>query len=460
MESARTHLLQFCSHWAVVSRTKGRTMKTKNWMSSGLTLTAVAALALGLAACGGDDNTADNNATPTPAATGGVVNVSGDITTDTTWTADNTYLLQGAVFVRQGATLTIQAGTQVVGEHSSLGTLVVARGGHINAIGTREAPIVFTSDRPVGSRARGDWGGLILNGSAPLNVPGGVKEGEGDTGEFGGNNVNDNSGTLRYVRVEYAGIEFSPDNELNGIAFQGVGAQTTVDHIQVHFNLDDAMEFFGGTVNVKYALATAAGDDSFDWTDGWRGKGQFWIAQQKGDDADNGFECDNLEGIVDASPRSNPTIYNVTLVGSPGRTAGDGSTHGMVLRRGTAGTLRNFIILGFKQAAYDVRDASVAQAQNGALSLDNAIIYGNGGGPGSGYTAWLQQNAVVQVSPELAAPYNLGQPNFMPASNSPAVNGTVPVAAPPNDGFFEQVNFIGGMGSSDWTEGWTTAEQS
>ena len=130
---------------------------------------------------------------------------------------------------------------------------------------------MFTSDQPVGSRARGDWGGLIINGRAPVNRPGGLYVGEGDTGISGGTDPNDNSGTMRYVRVEFAGVEFSPDNELNGIAFQAVGRGGTYDFLQVHMNRDDAFEWFGGTANIKHAIASNAADDSFDWTFGWTG---------------------------------------------------------------------------------------------------------------------------------------------------------------------------------------------
>ena len=156
----------------------------------------------------------------------------------------------------------------------------------------------------------------------------------GDTGEYGGTDPEDSSGILRYVRVEFAGIEFSPDNELNGIAFQGVGSGTVVDYVQVHFNQDDGIEFFGGTVNAKHLYCTGIRDDSFDWTDGWTGKGQFWVAQQRGDDADNGFEADNNGDDNEANPRSNPTIYNVTLVGGSGRT---GKRYGSAATRGHGG---------------------------------------------------------------------------------------------------------------------------
>jgi hypothetical protein len=227
------------------------------------------------------------------AFTQNVVMVSGRITSDTTWTPGNVYVLNGTVFV-ENAALTIEAGTRIVGNGSTIGTLVISQSGQIFANGRADAPIVFTSDQPAGSRGRANWGGLIINGDAPINVPGGTAFGEGDTGVYGGSNPDDSSGVLRYVRVEYAGIEFSPDNELNGIAFQGVGRGTVAEFLQVHFNKDDGIEMFGGTVDVKYAIVTGIGDDSFDWTEGWQGRGQFWIAQQHGDDADQGFEADNI----------------------------------------------------------------------------------------------------------------------------------------------------------------------
>ena len=235
-----------------------------------------------------------------------VIVVTGEITGTETWTSANYYVLRGAVFVRTGATLNIQAGTRVIGESGSVGTLIVERGGRLNAIGTREQPIVFTSDQPVGSRARGDWGGIIINGRAPVNIEGGEGAGEGDTGVYGGNDPNDNSGTLRYVRVEFAGIEFSPDNELNGIAFQGVGRGGTLRYIQVHMNRDDALEWFGGTADIKHAVASNAADDSFDWTFGWTGRAQFVAVTQRGDDADNGIEADNNEFNNDAAAALEP----------------------------------------------------------------------------------------------------------------------------------------------------------
>jgi hypothetical protein len=425
------------------------------------------ARALGLAVsligfgCGDDETRNVNDNTDD---TGKENIIQGSITGNVTLRAVDTNLLRGAVFVTEGATLTIEPGTTVYAEGATLGTLVVARGGKIIAEGTADKPIVFTSDKPAGSRARGQWGGLIINGKAPINA-GAEVLGEGDTGAYGGTNPADSSGSLRYVRVEFAGIEFSPDNELNGIAFQGVGNGTTVEYVQVHFNQDDGVEFFGGTVNAKHILVTAARDDSFDWTDGWSGKGQFWIAQQRGDDADNGFEVDNSKKNNDALPRSNAQVYNVTLIGDP---KGPESATGMLLREGTAGIFRNIICMGFNKAGLDINNKTThALAKSGDLSVQNTILWGNKktyADPADGFDekAWATTPAfnIVEVDPKLNDPYNLTVPDFRPSADSPAVSGKVPVAKPPADGFFSPVTFIGGIGPNEnWTSGWTTTAQ-
>jgi hypothetical protein len=402
-------------------------------------------------------------------AVGTIETLQGNITANRTLTADKSYLLKGAVFVQSGATLTIEPGTTIYGEGVSRGTLVIAQGGKIIANGTKDKPIVFTSDQLEGQRDRGQWGGVIINGRAPVNT-GATALGEGDTGQYGGTDPTDNSGTLRYVRVEFAGIEFSPDNELNGIAFQGVGSGTTVEYVQVHFNQDDGIEFFGGTVNAKYLYCTGIRDDNFDWTDGWSGKGQFWIAQQRGDDADNGFEADNDADNNEALPRSNPTIYNVTLVGDPN---GPESVTGLRLREGTAGILRNLIVMGFNTSGLDIDTPStITQANSGGLSVQNSIFFSNriSGQPGNfsndsdnfDEAAWAKTASFnnSESNPLLTAPYSLTAPDYTPQTSSPAVNGTVPVATPPSDGFFQAVTFVGGMGpNNNWLAGWITTEQ-
>ena len=419
-------------------------------------------LALVIVGCGEDDK--DGVEDPTTEEPLGINILSGNITENTTLTADKEHLLQGAVFVDAGVTLTIEAGSKIYGEGASNGTLIIKQGGKIMANGTADLPIVMSSDQQPGNRKRGQWGGLIINGFAPTNQ--GITAGEGDTGDFGGNNPNDSSGVLRYVRVEYAGIEFSPDNELNGIAFQGVGSGTIVENIQVHFNQDDGIEMFGGTVNVKRALVTGARDDSFDWTDGWTGKGQFWVAQQKGDAADNGFENDNSSKNNEATPRSAPKIYNVTLIGDP---KGPKSDIGMLIREGAAGTYRNIIVHGFRKSGLDINnESSHALAQSGTLSVQNCIFSNNTPNAfsydddGFDEAAWASQASFnnKEMDAKLMDPFNLTAPDFRPVTDSPAVNGTVPVANPPSDSFFEAVNFIGGVDpNNDWTKGWTTSAQ-
>ncbi|MBK8704253.1 MAG: PKD domain-containing protein [Saprospiraceae bacterium] len=201
--------------------------------------------------------------------------VNGDITTNTTWTSNNIYRLTGAacIYVRNNSTLTIQPGTIIKGDPSAL---VITRGSKIIADGTAEQPIVFTSAQPAGQRAAGDWGGLIILGNAPINTPGGqsVVEGGCDPtlAAYGGANAADNSGILRYVRVEFAGIAFQPNNELNSFTFGGVGSGTVIEHVQSSFGGDDALEWFGGTVNGKWMIAYKTVDDMFDTDFGYQGK--------------------------------------------------------------------------------------------------------------------------------------------------------------------------------------------
>jgi len=395
--------------------------------------------------------------------------VRGRVTTDFTMTAGTYWVLRGAVFVDSGATLTIEPGTRIVGELATLGTLVIAQGARINAVGTAEAPIVFTSDQPIGQRARGDWGGLIINGRAPINVPGGIALGEGDTGQYGGTDPDDNSGALQYVRVEFAGIEFSPDNELNGIAFQGVGRGTLVDHVQVKHNKDDCFEFFGGTVDARHIIATSCGDDSIDWTQGWSGRVQFAIVNQQGDDADNGFEADNNANNNDLLPRSAPTMFNLTLLGDPDFNEGAESDDGMLIREGTAGTFRNFIVFGFKEWGVNVdQTATIAQGNLGTLTWANGIVTNNGnwgisgrGNLDSAAAPFIANVPTMRVGnqfdPGLIDPFNHAAPNFRPASLT-SLAMQLAWATPPNDGFFVIAPFIGAVGIDplqDWTLRWT-----
>ena len=393
------------------------------------------------------------------------VALSANVTSDTTWTADTLYVMQDAVFVQNDATLTIEAGTVILGTGSN--ALIVEPGAKLMAVGTDMKPIVFTSAQERGDRGSGDWGGIILAGYAPLNVGGdGTSQVEGaESVVYGGDDPHDSSGMLRYLRIEFGGFEFSADNELNGLALHGVGDGTVLDHIQVMRNEDDGIEWFGGTVNAKYMLFTGIADDSIDCTEGAQFKVQFAVVVQDGLDADHGIEFDNWEFGEDNLPRATGEMYNVTLIGS-GDT-GDKGDDGMKLRRGFAGDLQNFIVYGFRETGLDVdSDTTYVQANNGGLQFGHSIMFNNGSwtdqpnikedadGDWQGSDVWFLQDQAMNraVDPMLAAPFFTFKPNLTPLPGSPAREASY-VQAPPSDGFFEQVDFIGGVNpNDDWTQ--------
>lgn len=393
--------------------------------------------------------------------------LSGDITGLRTLSADTTYLLQGTVVVRDGAELHIPAGTTILGDVDVSPTaLIVRRGARIFAEGTAVAPIIFTSSAPEGERRRGDWGGVVINGASICNFPANECVGEGNVGPYGGNELNDDSGVMTYVRIGYCGYEVSLGNELNCLTLNGVGSGTTLHHIQAHHGSDDGIEFFGGTVDLKYALSTANADDSFDYSTGWQGRGQFWIAQQDPNNAGNGFEVDGNEQDYNATPLTSPTIYNVTLIGRGDRGSAGASTNGLLLRRGTAGEIQNAIVTGFGESGLDIDNTeSYDRVQSGTLIVDHSIFFGNTPNFSSdddeipeGPLATETWQANRTVDPGLAAPYNLQSPDFRPTEGAAALEG---VAAPPNDGFFTPVDFLGGVapGDTPWYAGWTVSAQ-
>jgi hypothetical protein len=438
------------------------------------TLRASAALGLALVA---SLWTACSDDTSGPFTVGGVDGVlTGVYTSNLHLTADKLWLLRGPVLVGDGTDpviLRIDPGTEIRGEKSTIGSLIINRNAQIRAEGTPERPIVFTSNEPEGSRARGDWGGVIINGNARINACNEAIAdtcqafGEGGTGFYGGDDDGDDSGVMRYVRIEFAGRLFSPDNELNGLALQGVGSTTVLEHIQVHMNADDGIEFFGGAADIKYALITGCGDDSLDWTEGWRGRGQFIVAQQFADDADNGIEADNNGDAQRAEPRAQPTLSNVTLIGSPG--SEDASDVGVLLREGTHANLSNMLVAGFNSACIDIdgeetfEDAWTGVALNGKLTMTDSIIscpdsqeFDEEPADPFEVSRWFNRlnpgNAIED--PGLVAPYDQQSPDLRPGQTSPALTG----AQVPDDPFFEQVTFRGGIDpNDDWTAGWTTS---
>ncbi len=377
-----------------------------------IALTALVGLAssLGLVACsddgdlGGGPSSSSGGSSSGSTSSGGNTSsggtdngrpqetIEGDITANRTLTKDKNYLLKNIVAVKPGATLTIEAGTVIKGDNATKAILLVEAGAKIQAVGTAEEPIIFTSQAAEGSKKPGDWGGLVILGKAPTNwrdgsgnptqgaVEGILKAGTTPQ-KYGGDDPNDSSGTLQYVRIEYSGVVVATDNEVNGITFAGVGRGTKVDHIQVRKTLDDCFEFFGGTVDAKYLACQHNQDDGFDFDYGYTGRLQFLVLQQdpnhEGDD--NGVESDNNAEGNPYEPFTSPTVYNMTLIGK-NKSVG-GAQFGLLLRKNTRGTYRNLVVSGF-QAAIDVRDDIGAE---GALSLSNSLVW-NAVGAGASYT--------------------------------------------------------------------------
>ena len=322
-------------------------------------------------------------------STTGVTVVTGPITTNTTWTTGTKYKLSGFVNVNAGATLTIQPGVIVFGEQATKGSLIINRGARIDAQGTAASPIVFTSERAPGARAGGDWGGVIIAGRAALNLAGGEAILEGGTGTtYGGGatpNDNDDSGTLRYVRIEWAGIAFTTNNEINGLTLGAVGRATTIDYVQVAFSGDDAYEPFGGTVNLRHIIATAPVDDMFDGDNGWRGYVQFALGVSNPDIADisgsNGIENDNDANGTTSTPLTQPIFSNVTILGPrtqrPTGTINPNFRRGAHIRRNAQSNLFNSVVLGFTPGILIDGAPSNAGTGSGSLDIEGTLVTGN-----------------------------------------------------------------------------------
>ncbi len=290
------------------------------------------------------------------------IQIQDSIYTNTHWTCDKQYLLKGYVYVVSGTTLTVDSGVIIKGDKNSKGSLIIERGAKIYCNGTKYSPVVFTSNQAVGNRTYGDWGGLILCGKAPVNWNGNVSQVEGGPRSlYGGTNPHDNSGALSYVRCEFAGIAFSPNNEINGITFCGVGDGTQVHHLQVSYSGDDSYEWFGGTVNSKYLVAYRGWDDDFDTDNGYSGLNQFGVGLRDPFSADQsgskGFESDSYQsgtktGLAgDTTGLTKCVFSNYTIIGGlvqPTSTAYDpqfvSAAH---IRRGSAISILNSVLAGY-----------------------------------------------------------------------------------------------------------------
>jgi hypothetical protein len=408
--------------------------------------------------------------------------VEGDIATSRTLTADKNYLLKGLVTVKAGAVLTIEKNTTIYGDSASKAILLIEPGAKIMAEGTADEPIVFTSQAAEGLKRAGDWGGLVLLGNAPVNIPGGKGNIEGilktvSGTSFGGEDPTDSSGVLKYVRIEYAGVVLSQDNEVNGVTFGGVGSGTVVDYVQVRMALDDCFEFFGGTVNAKHLVCQWNQDDGFDFDNGYTGKLQYLVLQQ--DPAhvgeDNGIESDNDAQGSGNLPLTNPTIYNVTLCGKNADV--DNMQFGMLIRRNSRGTFGNVLIDGF-ESGLDIRDATgkALKAPNGTepqLDIQSTIFFNQTGTGVVDDVAYAETGAsapnkdnddgldeVIFITDALRknkVKFDPGVNCFSPVTPSfgPQTALAEGAAAPPNDGFFDpSATYLGAF--KDTTDNWAT----
>jgi hypothetical protein len=415
-----------------------------------------------------------------------IVDVSGVISQPTTWTADKTYRLVGYVYVKNGATLTIQPGTVIKGDKPSKGTLIITRGSKIMAQGTRQQPIVFTSEQA--TPAPGDWGGVVICGFAPTNTTTsgisclGVAEGNinttsgdalyggGDQGSGCGGYDNDNSGVLRFVRIEYAGTVAQMNREVNGLTLAGVGRGTTIEYVQVSHSLDDGFEWFGGTVDCKYLVSYGNRDDDFDCDLGYSGRIQFALAIRNDDLADvsgsHGIEIDNDEVGTPATPKTKPTFSNVTIVG-PNEVPSVNYRRAAIFRRNSEPALFNSILMGEFPIGLNIDGVgAVANAQNDLLKVQNCYVADAQEPLKTSETAfninqWFEtstwNNDVMPSSQTfgLADPFNYADPNAQPTGNSILLNSAKFNDPRLQEGFFQSVSYMGALANGqDWTCGW------
>lgn len=410
--------------------------------------------------------------------------LEGNITADRTISAANKNFLKGFVYVKSGATLTIEAGSVIKGISVASGeraaSLIIEPGAKIIAEGTVDKPIVFTSDKEPGKRVTGDWGGLIICGNARVNrtnqptIEGGPGTHYGNTtsDEFNG----ESSGKLKYVRIEFAGYPLEPDKEINGLTFGGIGSGTEVEFVQVSYSNDDSYEWFGGTVNAKHLIAYKGWDDDFDTDYGYTGKLQFLLSVRDKDIADtsdsNGFESDNDGDGSTNTPFTKPVFSNVTLIGPfygkvSDRTqaeveaktadAANGAKGGkyqaaMHLRRNSSLNIYNSVFTGWP---YGLRATDKKGQANDGIAIENVIFAG----------MWKNFYEDEKVSENF----------FNRAGNNTVLENTRQIIAKDGDyssvvadavkgadfskladSFFEKVTYKGAFdGTNDWTEGWT-----
>jgi hypothetical protein len=419
----------------------------------------------------------------TYANTAGLVELTGDLNTQTL-TKDKKYLIKGQVFVRSGKVLTIDPGTIIFGDKATKGTLIIDRGGKLMAEGTASEPIVMTSVAKAGERDKGDWGGLVILGNAPQNQPDPAIEGITPAAYFGGTDNNDNSGIYKYLRVEFAGIELTPNNETNSITMGGVGSGTTMEYCQVSFGGDDGFEWFGGSVNGKYLVSFGSWDDCFDVDYGYTGKVQFGVTVRYPSFADqsgsNFFECDNGPNDDVTSLITTGTFSNFTCIGpklTNSQSINANYQHAMDLRRRTAVTIANSVFVGMprgirmnQQSVYDNYNAGTGVLTNNIMAAPSTTYTGSGGAVTADVEAYWLANNTINTSTDFATVLSdLGinsnvffGANVLEAYNSnpsfAVTSGQLTTGAaftnPKLSTWFSPTTYRGAFGSTDWTDGW------
>lgn len=404
----------------------------KNWKFA--TMALIAGVSLFATSCSSDEDPVNN-----PGDGGEDTYVlDSDITENVMLETGKTYTLNGGVHVKSGATLTIQPGVTIVAQHDeTVDYILIEQGAKIDAQGTAAQPIVMTSEK----KEAGAWGGLHICGYAHTNN--GSGKSEIGNAPYGGNNDADNSGTLKYIRLEYTGYAFDEEHEANGVSFYGVGNGTTVEHLQAYQGSDDGFEFFGGSVNVKYMVVTSCSDDSFDWTEGWNGKAQFLVAYQEGESSlgyacDCLMECDNNGTNNAATPVAHPTIANATLIGN------GGDAQGVRLRAGTQVELYNTIITGKGKPLTVETNETENALKDGTSKLEYVAISGE-----------LSSKQGIYTNVDFAqATGNLTNQEFSwTGKYVGTLDGGKDLSA---DSFFTKTDYKGAVKSGDdWTSGWT-----
>jgi hypothetical protein len=434
--------------------------------------------------------------TPDPAPS--TLELTGTLTTQTL-DASKKYLIKGQVFVNNGVTLTIPAGTVIMGDKATKGTLVVNVGGTLNAIGTASNPIVFTSSREVGGRDKGDWGGIVLLGRANVNQVSPSIEGISPAVTYGTTNSatynTESSGNLQYVRIEYAGIALSPNNETNSLTMGAIGSGTTIDYVQSSYGGDDSFEWFGGVVNCKHLIAFAGWDDDFDCDFGFSGNVQYAVSIRDPFSADqsasNGFEVDNDASGSVSLPKTSAVFSNVTIYGpkSDSTTSISGS-YGSVahLRRNSAVSIFNSVLAGFTKGFLLDGTSTETNYNNSTGVLSNNIIAATKVGAaqpttvteaggitaGNAKTLWLATNKIDTIFTSATkvsdwAAVGLREANFYAENTTYPANPDFTQVTPTGTmmpsssfsnakvqgAFFTTTNFVGAFGTIDWTDMWS-----